>query len=90
MTNKRQPGYYWVLIDGEDEPVVAEWRFSWLFHGHLAGYDDSDVDKVVSRITPEMKYTEADMIEWGQHCRRHNFEQMDLCEWLKQIGERQK
>lgn len=94
MTNKREPGYYWVKFHGKYK--IAEWKdlgsdfFRWRMADTLSYWQDDAYDEIGSRISPEMKYTEEDMIEFGLHmlsrwdCTDNTTAKEDFDNWLKQ------
>lgn len=100
MTNKREPGYYWVKYDGElmiAKYTKGSYDRCWTSELSRFPHGESNYEEIGSRITPEMKYTEEDMIEFARFVW-YNKDLKDTTkglvhyieEWLEQRKEEQK
>lgn len=84
MSEKREPGYYWVRIF--TGWITAEYYGNlWYLVGDEEGYRDADLLEIGHCITPEMKYTEKDMKNFAEFTR---YVSDDLNDWLKQRKEK--
>lgn len=91
MTNKREPGYYWVKRKNGALEIAKYYSFTsaWELHGHISEYSDSYFDEIGSHITPEMRYTEEDMKQFANFCYNEELTNEinftgKLNDWLKQ------
>lgn len=78
-------------------PILHKNKMVWYRTGYESKYVDSELDEIGSRITPEMRYTEEDMIEFARFVW-YNKDLKDTTkglvhyieEWLEQRKEEQK
>lgn len=46
------PGYYWVAVSGQAEPVLAQYLEGWFQAAEGTGYEDDDVQIIEGPLTP--------------------------------------
>ena len=70
MSEQRQPGFYWVST-GFGLFIAEYYNGEWTSTQMKGSYTDHAFDEISQRITPSMRFTEEDMIEFAWYCQKN-------------------